>query len=120
MKNTNFRVTASTNGITIRNTQTGGSVSVKTVNGEMQRNHTGLEGKDHQYGLNVTKFIQSVMNEARYKKMGMKAAYAKLAEVFKGVADSTNFRNLSNRSRKFAEDNGVTKVGQFFYEINRG
>lgn len=111
----NFKVTTSANGITISQIG-GGSVSVKNVNGELLRTNTGLQGKDHQYALNISKFIEGVMGITKHKKAGVTATMKTIGGLAKELTECTSFRNLSNRLRRLAEEQKVTKEGQFFYE----
>lgn len=111
----NFRVTSTANGITI--SQPGvGSVSVKMVNGAIVRTNTGLEGKNHQYALNISKFVEGVAALPKYRKLGFAATVKAIAEVAKTLTECTSFRNLSNQLRRQAEVNKLVPAGAFFYE----
>lgn len=114
-----FLITATANGITIRNKNTGGKMTAKLVNGEIVRENIGLEGKDHQYALNLSGFIAEAVTQPKLKKLGFAAYFKTMADMLQGVADSTSFRSLSNRARKAAETAKLVQPGIFFYESCR-
>lgn len=111
-----FLITATATGITIRNKTTGGKMTAKLVDGNIVRENIGLEGKDHQYALNLSSFIAEAVAQPKLKKLGFPAYFKTIAGILQGVADSTSFRSLSNRARKAAETAKLIAVDSFFYE----
>ncbi len=86
----------------------------------MVRENIGLEGKDHQYALNISKFIEEARTSTpKLRKAGFADYFKTIAGVFQETADATTFRSLSNRARKQAETSKIVPAGKFFYEVCR-
>lgn len=118
MKNSNFKVKVTANGLNIQNKETGATLKiVKTEDGFVIDKSKLTEEKDVQYGTYLGKAVRQGIEKltSGRKKVPLKNAITQVSEVINGLEGVNSFRNLSNRFRK--QGNSMKLFGEeLFHE----